>query len=436
VRLIPSSQTAIHALLNHRLSSSSSLALSDWQDIVAGTSPIWSPIPPPTRELLRSMLNHVNFEILKRARPPHSTFNFSSASIGNLFLTGARLFTGSFESAIHLLALVCGISPDRVGVIPAINSNFTHHISAGLVDGSIITGQNAISHPSEPTALPSSRLNPASGTSGISPRSSTQPSPTINPNSPPSPNPYSESIPTYTINQPNLDDADTPEDATLPGSLPTLRKAEINFSKSPQTEESLSSRIARVWYINPYGQEMMPAANPKAVSVLRDAEVLIYSIGSLYTSIVPCLILRGIGEAIASSAGLKHKILILNGSLDRETGPKTDPMSAVDFVAAIARAGEESRGWRGDVCGRDKWRRYVTSVVYLEGDGAPKVDKGSLAEAGIECVRCWARKSEDGALRYDATGLVGALEAILGRGERGGERSRRNTMEEKRRIVR
>jgi len=97
-------------------------------------------------------LNTINLEIVKRARPS-SVFNFQSASVGNLFLTGARLFTGSFESAIYLLGAITGV-PNSVNVIPAINSNFTHHISAGLKDGTIITGQNAISHPSAASTAP------------------------------------------------------------------------------------------------------------------------------------------------------------------------------------------------------------------------------------------------------------------------------------------
>ena len=202
------------------------------------------------------MLNYVNLEILKRARPPYSTFNFSSASIGNLFLTGARLFTGSFESAIYLLGVVGGVD-ERVNVIPVVNSMFSHHISAGLLNGETIAGQNAISHPSAPSALPNRH----------------------------------SSAPTYAgLNE----DEPEAEDANLPGSLPTLRQPSILFSKSE--EEDLPARIERIWYINPYGQEIHPAANPRAVNVLKGAEAVVYSIGSLYTSIIPCLILRDMGR--------------------------------------------------------------------------------------------------------------------------------------------
>ena len=179
--------------------------------------------------LIRSILSHLHLEILKRNRPPTSTFNFQSASIGNLFLTGARLFSGSFESAIYLLAIMGGVDESKTAVLPAIVSNFTHHISASLADGSVITGQNAISHPSEPTAA-------------------------------------------------NLHDSSI-EDANLPGSLATLRQPNIHFSKG--SEEPLPARIQRLWYINPYGHEMRPLPNPKVLEAIVMAEALIYSIGIL-----------------------------------------------------------------------------------------------------------------------------------------------------------
>ena len=219
------------------------------------------------------------------------------------------------------------------------------------------------------------------------------------------------------------------EDANLPGSLPTLRQSAIAFSK--ENEEELPARIDRLWYINPYGQEIPVSANPKAVSVLYGAEALIYSIGSLYTSIIPCLILRGVGDAIVQTATLRHKILILNGSLDRETGPKNKALGAVDFVRALVKAGEQGRG-RKMVDGEDDdwlWRKYVTHVIYVEGLGTPIVDRERLNMAGVECIRCWGRKAEDGTMRFDERGLKGALEAVLGKGERGEGRSRRNTME-------
>jgi 2-phospho-L-lactate transferase/gluconeogenesis factor (CofD/UPF0052 family) len=368
------SRSALKQFFNHRLPASPIPARLEWLDIVESRHPLWTHVPSSKRELIRSFLNHVNLEIVKRARPPSSVFSFQSASVGNLFLTGARLFTGSFESAIYLLGVITGV-PGYVSVLPAINSNFSHHIMAGLEDGSVVTGQNAISHPSAPTALPSGE--------------------------------------------------DNVEDANLPGSLPTLRQQNIVFSKS-QALEDLPARIERIWYINPYGQEIRPAANPKVIDAIRNSQCLVYSIGSLYTSIIPCLILRGVGAAILSPS-IRFKVLILNGSVDRETGPSSNPFTALDFIAAIARACAESREHRGTPAPED-YRLYVTHVVHLEGEGTPAVDVKTLRGLGVECLRVYGRKTKEGGVRYDEMALRQALEAILGRRDGIGGKGRRMTM--------
>ncbi|PKX97559.1 gluconeogenesis factor YvcK family protein [Aspergillus novofumigatus IBT 16806] len=400
VRLIPDSppnseRAAIKTLFNHRLPSDAVTAHRAWQSIVDGTSELWKTITPAKKELIRSFFNLLNLEILKRARPPSSTFDFTSASVGNLFLTGARLFSGSFESAIYLLGSICGVQSDLVRVIPAINSNFSHHISASLADGTVIVGQNSISHPS--SRRPSLLL--ADGASDLE---DTEPS--------------------------DASDAATYEDDHLPGSLPTLRNKNIQFSKS--ANEDLPARITRIWYINPYGQEIRPP--------------LTRAIGSLYTSLVPSLILRGVGQAIATSPA-RHKILILNGSLDRETGPPSQLFTAVDFVEAIARAGEESRG-RPAHLPSPPYSSYVTHLLHLDGPGTPQVDRERLAEMGVETLRLYGRKitapGPDGeevalGMKYDPTALVQALEVVLGRkGDamlRGDGLSRRNTLDPGRR---
>lgn len=297
----------------------------------------------------------------------------------------ARLFTGSFESAIYLLSSVCSV-PNHTSVLPAINTNFTHHISAGLANGTVITGQNSISHPSVTTALDNTAPSENEDTE------------------------YHDAI----------------EDANLPGTLPTLRKQYINFSKA--VEDDLPARIERLWYINPYGQEIRLAANPMVLNALNAAQAVIYSIGSLYTSIIPSLILKGVGAAI-SNPTVRHKILILNSTTDRETGPSSSPFTAMDFIAAIAKAGAESKGLHGEVDKYD-YRMYVTHLIHLTGPGTPDVDKEALQEVGIETIRVYGRRVEgESFVRYDEKALVQALEVTMGRRDPRAERSRRNTLE-------
>lgn len=215
------------------------------------------------------------------------------------------------------------------------------------------------------------------------------------------------------------------EDANLPGSLPTLRKQYITFSKAD--EEELPARIERLWYINPYGQEIRLSANPTVLSALNDAQAVIYSIGSLYTSIIPSLVLKGIGEAVGNPA-IRYKILILNSTIDRETGPSSDPYSALDFIAAIAKACEESKNVFGPL-DKSQYKKYVTHIIHLQGPGTPVVDRDELKSIGIEPIRVYGKKHEgENFVRYDGTALVQALEVTMGKRDPRMP-SRRNTLE-------
>ena len=91
VRLIPddhddSEKTAIKTFFNHRLPKDRDDARKEWLEIVEARHELWENISSAKKELIRSFLNLINLEIVKRIRLS-STFDFSSASIGNLFLT-------------------------------------------------------------------------------------------------------------------------------------------------------------------------------------------------------------------------------------------------------------------------------------------------------------------------------------------------------------
>ncbi|KAL1302353.1 hypothetical protein AAFC00_002759 [Neodothiora populina] len=424
VRLIPdhsdpeSEAAAIKALFNHRLSRDSREAKHEWQDILEAEHMVWQGVSTPKKELIRSHLNWVNLEIVKRLRPS-SRFDFSGASIGNLFITGARVFTGSLESAIYLLSSICSV-PSSVSVLPAINTNFTHHISVSLADGSLITGQNNISHPSIPTHIPSTPTT-AEGSHDADP---------------------SEICPITRLRT-ETEESDKVEDANLPGSLPSLRKPFLEFSKNPSVSDDLPSRIERLWYINPYGQEITLPANPRVTESLTSASCIIYSIGSLFTSIIPSLILRGVGNAIATTPSIRAKILILNGSIDRETGHSSSPFTALDFISAIANACDQSRNPRffpasaphnysnsasshphthahevhdPPKLAEAEYKTYVTHIIHLDHAGAPKVDRAHLKSIGIETLRLYGQERG----RYDHRALQQCLEMIMGRRRSGG----------------
>lgn len=67
---------------------------------------------------------------------------------GNFFFAGARLFFRSLESAIFLFSRVARI-PEGSLVLPVIRTEGNITLGAELANGTIIRGQNQISHPSE-----------------------------------------------------------------------------------------------------------------------------------------------------------------------------------------------------------------------------------------------------------------------------------------------
>ena len=90
VRLIPDTGVetqAIKRLFNHRLPKDYASARMEWLDLVEATHNLWKGVSFPKQELIRSFLNVINLEVVKRLRPS-SRFDWSGASIGNLFLTG------------------------------------------------------------------------------------------------------------------------------------------------------------------------------------------------------------------------------------------------------------------------------------------------------------------------------------------------------------
>merc|ERR1712146_95469 len=108
-------------------------------------------------------------------------------------------------------------------------------------------------------------------------------------------------------------------------------------------------------------------AHSEAVQAVRDARVVVYSMGSIFTSIVPSLIPLGMGDAVRSS---RRKVMLLNAFNDRETtwlehtpnGAQRSDFTIVDHVDAIARA---LHGY--DSSSQYRAVDYVTDVICVEG---------------------------------------------------------------------
>lgn len=390
-RLIPEEQHDLRNLLSYRLSSDPREAKVQWNEIVDGTHAIWAKIKPSTKEIFRSFFIHVNVELLKRSKHSFSLhnnnklFRYELANIGNLFLTGVRLFIGSLDSAIELFISLTGITPSTE-VLPCINTNFTYHISALLENGLIITGQSQISHPSPDAGVYPPPINQTRRSTPVDVDGQAY-FPSVLDN-------VHLEVPINQVaiskiqhqREPSVELALSESDEET-GNIPQythpeLKKSQLHFSKSDNIEPLLSP-IKRIFYISPYGEEIRPTAHNRVVQALTNTEVVVYSIGSLMTSIVPVVILKGIGKAIAQSSA-KKRILLLNGCEDRETSG----MDAASYVEVIVNSAFYSMGTSTAM----PWTHFVTHLVYMEKPNI-EVNVELLESKGITCVEV-ARKPD------------------------------------------
>ena len=78
----------------------------------------------------------------------------------------------------------------------------------------------------------------------------------------------------------------------------------------------------------------LPPALPAALEAIRQADVILLGPGSLYTSVIPNLLVDGISDAIRNSGAMK--IYVCN--IMTQDG-ETEGMTASDHIAALLKHG-------------------------------------------------------------------------------------------------
>lgn len=151
--------------------------------------------------------------------------------------------------------------------------------------------------------------------------------------------------------------------------------------------------------------EIHPSPNPEFLSNLASRDILVYSCGSLWTSIIPCLALRGIARGIAHSPTLRAKVLLLNAENDRET----DGYTAIDYIRAIVRTlnGDHSVQAFGLGGANTTYpiSAFITDMVYLK-ETRIKVDVTEITMMGVRC------REVEGGSRYDADCVRLAMQQV------------------------
>ncbi|XP_022848061.1 uncharacterized protein LOC111370542 isoform X3 [Olea europaea var. sylvestris] len=146
---------AVRTLLGHRLPLEAQKAKSEWYAIVEGNHSLWMDVSKPYRETIRAFLVYFQDQVLRRSE---ESFCFSNGSIGNFFFAGARIFFQSLDAAIFLFSRVSEI-PSESQVLPVISTNDRLTLGCELLDGTIIRGQNEISHPTNGSMEPVNKSN-------------------------------------------------------------------------------------------------------------------------------------------------------------------------------------------------------------------------------------------------------------------------------------
>ena len=348
---------AVKALLAHRLHSTDSMAAKlEWYTIVEGDAQLWAGVSEPYKHVIRAFLVHFHSAIMRHSS---ESFDFCNGSIGNFFFAGSRTFFRSLEAAIFLFSRVARL-PEGSIVLPAICTEERITLGAELEDGSVLRGQNMISHPPHSSPPSTSSRN--------------------DPNSPPS-----------------------------TSSSTTVDKTKV---------ELLSSPIRRVFYLSNEGSgqehEVFPKANPRAIQEIERADAIIYGMGSLYTSICPILCLDGVGEAISKREGVP-KILCLNASHDRETASSVRglPMTASDVVHAVSDALNRRRDRMAGHRLKYRPSTYIDALLVPRG-GTINVDMWTLDQLCINHVtEVDSVLDENGAHLFDPSALVDAIERMI-----------------------
>ena len=319
-----------------------------------------------------------------------------------------QTFPSQVPSAIFLFVSVTGISHDSVRIVPVINTSSTVTIAAELEDGHVIAGQSEISHPSSSTVVAPATaplLVTSTSTSNAATLRAEAIFPLTRATTPSFPEPpvlgaeedesHAEIPPSpdlHITTNTSTTAAATDRNATSTASCspsdfaaPTASQ-HLEFTKDASEIPPLPCRIQRIFYLSSYGLEIHPRPNSHFLQALQDATTLIYAPGSLYTSIIPCLVLRPVGDLIANEQERFHrtrnKILLLNSTEDRET----TGYEAVDFVDALTAAcRRSSANWTGmgavaagGARNREiEPRDIVTHVVYVR-NGHVRVDEAQL----------------------------------------------------------
>ncbi|CAI5489624.1 unnamed protein product [Closterium sp. Naga37s-1] len=121
---------AVRRLLGHRLPLHPVQAKAEWLSIVEGEHELWGGVSDPYKEIIRAFLLHFHYQ----------------CSVGNFFFSGSRSFFRSLDAAIFLFSRVSNI-PQRSLVLPCVCTNDRFTLGVELPPHTPLLPSTHASHP-------------------------------------------------------------------------------------------------------------------------------------------------------------------------------------------------------------------------------------------------------------------------------------------------
>ncbi len=155
-----------------------------------------------------------------------------------------------------------------------------------------------------------------------------------------------------------------------------------------------------------------PPAFPQAVAALEKADLILLGPGSLYTSILPNLLIPGIRQAVAKARA--RVVLLLN--LMTQPG-ETDGMMGIDHLRALrALVRQAGEGIIDAVLVNSAAIPEPLLTHYAETGSEPvSVDRAALEGAGVEVIEADLLAADGGLIRHDPEKLAHAVLELIER---------------------
>ena len=175
-----------------------------------------------------------------------------------------------------------------------------------------------------------------------------------------------------------------------------------NKSKIPEVVASHISKINRV-YISPTNIRVAPGV----IEAIQEADAIVIGPGSLYTNVIPNLLIPGVSKAIREAKGFK----IYVSNIMTECG-QTDSYTLYDHIKAII---DHSGKGIIDYCIYDTGEIIPEYIRQYNKEGSELVEQdiSKVKEQGIKLIQRNLSTIENGRIRHNADAIATSIMQLI-----------------------